>query len=361
MDNLHFKALEKLSREGIIRLHIPYVVMREFQTQQREIYSKDITKIKSGLSGLIRKRLDADILNKLKTLKNELDNESENILSGAEKQIMQWANDIKANLYPLCAAQSVAALESYFQGNPPLKLRRVRNDIPDSFIVQSIYKLYTENKEIHANEIHVIAGDGKVREAFSDDDIVTYESLSIFIEKDLIQDKLKDIDLLNNIKSITDSVEEYDCTESEISNVISNDVGEKIVWSTFYDELLPGVDKEATITEYNPVGYVEIDFSEIRYYGNGQFGIPFMLDIVVLADYYIQKAEYSGIHAGREHMPSVLDHNDRYFEVADEFKLNIHGLVSITIDRDNINIDNISDSIVDGSIEIAEITDIGLC
>lgn len=59
-DNLHFKALEKLSKAGVIRLHIPYVVMREFQTQQREIYSKDLAKTTSGLHSLSKKQLDTD-------------------------------------------------------------------------------------------------------------------------------------------------------------------------------------------------------------------------------------------------------------------------------------------------------------
>ncbi len=287
-DNLHFKALEKLSKAGVIRLHIPYVVMREFQTQQREIYSKDLTKAMSGLSGLSRKQLDTDILDKLKTLKNELNNESENILSDAESQIAQWANNIGANLYPLCIDQANAALEAYFQGKPPLKSIKARDDIPDSFIVQSIYKLNAEN-----NGIHVIAGDGKVRDAFSDEEhIVTYESLAGFIENDLMQDELKDIDLINNIGPIVDAIQQYENDEAEILSFISNNVGEKIVSKTFSDQSIPDDNNEATITSYDEAEDIELDFSEIGYYGNEQFGIPFSLKIVVLAYYYIFKSDY---------------------------------------------------------------------
>ena len=98
-NNLHFKAIEKLSKAKVIRIHLPYVVMREFQTQQRDIYSKALTKAKSGLSGLSRRQLSADIVNKLKTLEKQLNKESENILADAEKQITNWANNIGATLY----------------------------------------------------------------------------------------------------------------------------------------------------------------------------------------------------------------------------------------------------------------------
>ncbi len=227
-------------------------------------------------------------MDKLKTLKNELNNESENILSDAESQIAQWANNIGANLYPLCIDQANAALEAYFQGKPPLKSIKARDDIPDSFIVQSIYKLNAEN-----NGIHVIAGDGKVRDAFSDEEhIVTYESLAGFIENDLMQDELKDIDLINNIGPIVDAIQQYENDEAEILSFISNNVGEKIVSKTFSDQSIPDDNNEATITSYDEAEDIELDFSEIGYYGNEQFGIPFSLKIVVLAYYYIFKSDY---------------------------------------------------------------------
>jgi len=44
-NNLNFQAIEKLANAGWLKLHVPYVVEREFQTQQREIYSRDLEKI----------------------------------------------------------------------------------------------------------------------------------------------------------------------------------------------------------------------------------------------------------------------------------------------------------------------------
>lgn len=356
-DNLHFKALERLSKGGVLKLHIPYVVMREFQTQQREVYSKDLLKTVSGLSGLSRKQLDKTILDKLNDIKSVLEKESEGILSSAEGQISDWADSIGANIHQLCMDQTNAALEAYFQGTPPLKSVKNRDDIPDSFIVQSIYKLSSETKEVH-----VVAGDGKVRDAFSNDNsITTYENLPNFIESDHIQNELKDLDLIENIGPTVDAIEQYENDNKEIMNFISNSIGEAIIWKTFSDPSIPDDNNEATVNSYGEGEDVELDFDEIGYYGNGQFGIPFNVKIIVLADYYIFKPDYYGMDPEREHVPSVTDHNKHYFEAEEEFELCVSGLVSIAVDRDNMNFDDFSESIVEESFEIDEITDIELC
>lgn len=356
-DNLHFKALERLSKEGVIRVHIPYVVLREFQTQQREIYSKDLAKAVSGLSGLSRKQLDQALLNKLKAIRGELENKSEDILNSAESQITNWANSIGANIYPLCIDQTNAALEAYFQGTPPLKSVKNRDDIPDSFIIQSVYKLTSE-----AKQVHVVAGDGKVRDAFSNDDsIFTYDGLSEFIESGHIQNELKDLDLIENLGSIVEAIEQYENDNSDIMNFISSSLGEAIVYKTFSDPSIPDDNNEATVTSYWEAEDVELDFDEIGYYGNGQFGIPFNAKIFVLADYYIFKSDYYCMDPEKERVPSVTDHNKHYFEAEDEFELCVSGLVSIAIDRDNINFNDFSESIVEEDFEIDEITNIELC
>lgn len=356
-DNLHFKALEKLSKADSLCLHIPYVILREFQTQQREIYSKDLAKAISGLSGLSRKLLDKGILDKLNATRVELEGESENILSNAENQITNWASNIGANLYPLCLDQASLALEAYFQGNPPLKSVKNREDIPDSFIVQSIYKLNSET-----NGIHVVANDKKVRDAFSQEEaITTYESLADFIETELIQNELKEVDLIGNIGPIVDAIQKFEEETSEIQHFLSSNIGESIVLKTFSDPSIPDDNHEAIVNSYDKAENIELNFSDIGYYGNGQFGIPFKLKIIVLADYYIFKSDYYCIDPEREHVPAVTDHNDHYFEAEEEFELCVSGLVSITVDRNNIKLDDFSESIVEGSFEIDEITDIELC
>ena len=347
--NPNFKTLEKLAKANSIRLHIPYVVLREFQTQQKEIYLKAHSRVISGLSTLSKKQLNTDILDKLEILKDLLEDELENTLSNTENQITNWANNIGANLYPLCLEQANAALEAYFQGTPPLKSIKTRKDIPDSFIVQSIFQLNKEN-----NDIHVVSGDNKIKDTFlNKGGITTYDSLSDFIKADLIQAKLKDIDFIS--QPIEETIRQHEEKYREITNFISDNIGETIIWKTFTDQSIPDDNNEATISGYEEVEHIDLDFSEIRYYGNGQFGIPFNLTITVSAYYYIFKSDYYMI-SDKEHTPSVTDHNDHYFEAEGEFKLNVVGLASISLNISNINLKNISEYITKYNID--EITDI---
>lgn len=152
--NLNFKALEKLALANAVRLHITYVIEREFQTQQRDIYSKDIEKSLSGLSTLIRKQLSPDLSEAVNRLRDELELTKEKILSDAENQIVKWAESVNAIRQPLCLNQALEALEAYFQGKPPLKEIKIREDIPDSFIVRAIEMISNEN-----GHIHVVAGE----------------------------------------------------------------------------------------------------------------------------------------------------------------------------------------------------------
>lgn len=354
--SLVFAAIERLSHAKVLLLHIPYVVEREFQTQQREIYSNSLKKAISGLSGLSRKKLSTAILDELNKMKNKLEQESGNILLEAENEFTAWAKSINANRYPLCIDQAKDALEAYFQGKPPLSIPKVREHIPDCFIVQAIRKLSADKKSMH-----VVSGDKRIREAFVDNKNVTvYENLTEFIESVLIQNELKELDLLENIEGIYSSIKAYEGDRSEISKVISEDIGEAIIYNTFEDPSIPDDNNEATIQSYYDAEEIEIDFTEIFYYGNGQFGIPFSLNILVEAFYYIFKADYFCMSDEEQKSISIMDHNEHYFEATDEFEVTVKGTVSITIDRDEINLEDFSECIDSGKISIEEIESIEL-
>lgn len=356
-DNLHFKALEKLSKAGSLRLHIPYVVLREFQTEQRAIYSKDLAKAMSGLSGLSRKLLDKDVLQKLNATKAKLEAESENILSSAESQIINWADEIGAEPHALCLDQATLALEVYFKGKLPLQSAKSREDITDIFIVRSIYKL---NSTI--NGIHVVAADGEIRDKFSDEEtIATYKSLADFIGTKLIQDELKEADLIGNIGPLGAAARTYEDESSDILNFLSGNIGEAIAGKAFSDPSIRDDNHEANVSSYGEAEDINLDFSKISYFGNGQFGIPFDLKIEALGIYHILKQDYYCLDSEYEVVPSVQDHNDHYFQAEEDFELYVSGLVSFTIDRNNINLEDFSKCIVEDSYKIDEISDIRLC
>ena len=158
-----------------------------------------------------------------------------------------------------------------------------------------------------------------------------------------------------------DALEAHEQQEGDIHSFLSCNIGEEILWGNIIDSSIPDDNHEATICSYYDPKEIELDFSRARYYGNGQFGIPFTLENTVNVIYYIFKSDYYCLDAEHEHVPSISEHNDHYFEAEDEYDVRVSGLISITIDRDKIDIDDISESIVDGTIQIDEVSEIELC
>ncbi|MBW1867528.1 MAG: DUF4935 domain-containing protein [Deltaproteobacteria bacterium] len=358
-DSLNFRAIEKLADANWLKIHIPYIVEREFQTQQREIYSKDLSNAINGLNGLARKQLSLEYSETIQRITEELESKQELILDDAERQFTEWGKKINANRFPLCIEQTNEALESYFRGKPPFKNIKSRNDIPDGFIVQSVLKICNEVE----TQIHFVAHDKKLREAFNENDkIKTYQKLSDFVETSLVQQELKDLDFLDDLDEITKSLIAFENEHHEIHNAISSEIGEALIGKNIHDDSIYDDENSAIINGYYDAEDIEINFDDINYYGSGHIGMSFSLKILVSADFYIFKSDYHAmVDYDMKPRPSVTDHNDHYYEAEDEFELVVEGVVSLVIDPENIVLEDLSKSIEDVSIKIDEINNIKVC
>ena len=324
------------------------MVEREFQTQQRKIYNDALRKVISGLSNLTKKNIPVKLLKKLSIYQKEIKEIENEILESAESEVADWFIKIDATRIPLCLDQANEALEAYFQGTPPLKNAKIRDDIPDSFIARAIEKIQPD-----CNELHIIVGDTALRNSFSSSpSIITYKNLAEFVESDLIQDALLEADLLDNYEEIIVAIKSFEDENKVLQYHIANSVGEKIVWKTIYGETIPDDNNEATINMYDEPENIELDFEEAFYFGDGQFGIPFSLKMGVQAYYYIFKSDYFSM----QNPPSVSDHNDHYYEAEGDFEVRVEGIAELSIDKKNVNIEEIEESIDIETVQISKIT-----
>jgi hypothetical protein len=351
-DNLSFRALEQMAKAGLLKLHIPYIIEREFQTQQRKNYSDDLNQVVTGLNGLTRKQLSPTIAARISSLKEELVKDSEVILADSEIQFVNWAEDLGANRYSLSLEQAQEAFEAYFQGKPPFKQAKIRDDIPDAFIVQAVKSLSQAN-----GKLHFIVGDKKVAEAFdSDDSIIVYKKLDEFIETELVQNELKEVDMLENLEAIKQMIQDYEVNEQGISKHITKEVGDQLEGVDIYSDEVPAFDNKMTIYGWWEPDNVELDFSELTYYGNGYFGMPFMVKMKASVTFYIYKSDYIGMSESSK----VFDWNDHYFQDESDIDIIVNGMVSVVIDRDKIVAGNLENSIVKDFTMIDEISTVEL-
>ncbi|MCC3798592.1 PIN domain-containing protein [Vibrio parahaemolyticus] len=332
LDNSDFSVVKKLSDAHYLKVQVPYIVQREFQTQQREQCKKDLDKSLSGINALLRRPLTSDKLDELKAIKQAVETTYDDTLEAAENYFNDWLNSIGGNVVALCEEQALNAMEAYFKGESPLTNLKNREDIPDSFIVQSINKIASQSQKVV-----VIAEDAKVKNSFSENEKVDcYAQLSEYIKTPPVQDKLKDIDLISDLPAIFKAIHDFEENEGDLKSGISWEIGDYIIGSVIIDGTIPDDNNEATISSFGEVDSIELDLDNLLYYGSGSVGVPFELEIDVCAYYYIFKADYYGM----EFPPSVSDHNDHYFEAEDEFRVTVQGIATVKFDRDNLDFDD---------------------
>lgn len=141
--DLPFQALARLAKAGQVKVHIPYIVEREFQTYRRSLCQDDIRNADSALRSLLKKELSPATMTLVQGTLDGIEGYKEALLLDAEQSLPAWANDIGALRQELTIEQSRGALEAYFQGSAPLTEPKKRNDIPDSFIFQAIKAIPT--------------------------------------------------------------------------------------------------------------------------------------------------------------------------------------------------------------------------
>lgn len=322
--DLSFKALERLCKAGIVKLHLPYVVEREFQTQQLAQYTTELKASIAGLNSIIRKGLSPTVLGITQTILDTLNANSALILDDAVSALTNWAVSISAERHPITETQAIAAMESYFQGKLPLKQPKHRDDIPDAFIFQTLIQISAT-----AKPFYVVSEDDKIAQAAATlADVRVFRSLDTFIAAKEIQAEIANLEVIKNIPEMIKLLKQFESEYKGISNLLEVQGCDKLSGKTIYSPSIPDDNNEATITGFDQPENIELDFDNLHYYGYGEFGLPFGFQATVTITYYIFKGDYNLLD--EDNLPSVTDHNNHYYEAEDEISVNVTGMMKIS-------------------------------
>lgn len=326
-NDLPFKALERLCKAKVATLYLPYIVEREFQTQQIAHYKQDLAGVTGGIDGLLKKVLSPAHKTKMLAIKEKISAIQEPILAKVEADLPTWLESIGGKKLPITKKDAHAAMEAYFLGSPPLTQEKERKDIPDSFIFQNIRQLAKK-----AIPLAVIAEDGKVFNAAEalGGEVKAYKSLAAFIELPEIQNEILELDVVENLPAIRDALKNQEDGSNDVSLLLEHKVGEMLYGRRVYSRSIPDDNNEGMITSYYEPTDLELDYDELHYFGNGEFGLPFEFDMTVSITYYIYKSDFYAMN--EDNMPSVSDHNDHYFEAESDIDIHVEGLVKLTIE-----------------------------
>lgn len=338
--DLAFHALERLCQAGLAKLHLPYIVEREFQTQQVADYNKDLDGALDAIDSVLKRGVSEETSNHLKTIRSEIASFSLGIKQEAKNSLGTWANGVGVERHPITQDVAYNAMEAYFKGDPPLTAVKKRADIPDSFIFQVIRSLSQRDLPLV-----VICADGKLADAAAAlPNVTVFRTLAEFIESPDIQTDITELDVIDNLPAVAKVIEAYEQETNALSSEIETVGGEKLVWEKIRSDSIPDDNHEATITSYWNPEDVEFSFADLSYFGAGKFGLPFTCTARVDGTYYIFKSDWYAMDS-EKHI-SISDHNDHYFEAEEEFEVRVWGTLRIEIDPAaiaDINTENLED------------------
>jgi hypothetical protein len=323
---------------------LPYIIEREFQTQQSQQYGKELETAVKGLDNVLRKGISEELAVKLEKLRDELKAIGPSILEDVENALPEWVEENGGVRHPLTQSQAAAAMESYFLGTLPLKAVKIRDDIPDPFIYQTVRSL-----SVAFARLTVIAEDAKIAEACEKlEGVTVHRSLLEFVESKPVQAEILELDVVDNLESIFTEIKTFEENFAEISALISLHGSDSLYGKKIYSRSIPDDNHEAIITGFYDAQNVEVNFDELSYFGQGEFGVPFTFDTAVTIVYYIFKADFYAIDEDK--MPSVSDHNDHYFEAEDQIEVCVSGTVKLKIQTELLP--SISEEILNDNLKI---------
>lgn len=148
-----------------IKIHVPYIVKQEIDSQRGLEVKLEFNKLKKGLKNFKRQIPQAE---ELEDLIGKFESLEKSLIDNIESENSKYFEDLNAEFNKLDMNQTLRAWHAYFKGESPLTNVKNREDIPDSFVYQSILDIYEKNKIIEDKFI-IIVDDNKILNSFKGD------------------------------------------------------------------------------------------------------------------------------------------------------------------------------------------------
>jgi len=331
--NSEFWVIENLAKAKFLTLHVPYVVEQEFLSQREQQVKDHVDPAIRSLGQLSKKALSPEINVWLKSALSSLQEKRKEIISSAGLFFEDWLKSIDAQKVSICATQSRAAMEAYFKGHPPFRQPKTRDDIPDSFIFQAIRKIANE---IKGSTICFVSADKKLRMAAADlPSVAVFETLRAFVASDEAQSAIESNDPLGNLSFIKSRLAITPEHSSGLMAEVKSLLGEEVIWKTLEYTGWSNNSDEATITSYGEPEDPNFDWSDLEYYGEKRFVLPFNVNLPVTATFYIYKADYWIFEEDEGYLPAVSDHNDHVYEAEAEIMIKVEGRLAFEVNSNH--------------------------
>jgi hypothetical protein len=321
-----FRAVKRLAQAGVIQLHVPLFVKREFVSQQAEDAEEDITKITDAAKRIARLTNDATLVAQTAQIAQLTSAMKTDAVNALTREFQQWMTEAQATEHSIKADHAERVVDAYFAGRPPFGAAKRREDIPDSFIWETAVDLAAEH-----GALIVVSADGKIRkEADKNPAMTAFRSLDEFIDSEECHVALDELQTSETIRDNIERVCKLLPSASEtLQHNLDSDIVNELAWKTVRHSAIPDDNNEATITMVGEAENVEYRFEETEYFGDGDLGIPFTATVECELNYYLYKGDYASLPDVEE--VSISDWNDHYFDATQSFTISVAGSINLMI------------------------------
>jgi hypothetical protein len=329
-----------------VQLHVPYVVKHEFLGQRKKEIQAQIKAIKVAAKEILSESAHETIVEYAEFCLQQGLEVKAKLADYVDEEFSVWLAEGKAIDYDVAAHHGGQALKDYFDGAPPYKEIKNRNDIPDSFVWQTALDLRKEH-----NPLHVVVNDGAIyKAAVKAEGMLVYNELQQFTDSAECRSAL--LELEDEI--VGANLERAGALLREEKDVLRGFVEVGIVnamaGKTVRDSSIPDDNGEAMVSMVGAPDDLTFDFDNVEYYGDTELGIPFTTEVECLMNYAIFKADYFTMDDSETKGMSISDLNDHYFDVEQDLTLFVEGVLSLTLKRDKLGNENIEDDEIADSI-----------
>ena len=320
------KALTRLAQERKITVHVPEVVVKEYSSGQEQDCRKKLSKLRKAIADLRRIPLSKELEGQLSQASVGMVDLGKQTMAFAQHHLAEWLKASQAMVHPISDRHGARVMNDYFNGQPPYKEKKYRDDIPDSFIWQVVLDIFDKEKDMS-----VITSDKGIKSACESTGIQYFDNLAKFVSSDNLQTLFESALALENLlRCFAQNQDLKALLVDEAKELLSTQlVGESVTDYRILDDNMEG-----TVSGVDDISNLDLELSDLYYLGGGMYAIPFVAKLDGLVDSHLFKADYYCMDETRVATIHIEDCNDHYFLVEETFPLRVLGNIEVDLQSD---------------------------
>ncbi|MBW9234063.1 DUF4935 domain-containing protein [Leptospira santarosai] len=335
-ESAQFIAIKNYCKAGIVQLFTSVICENELLSHIEIQVIESIEKIRKE-----QEKLESLIpgYHGLFTFKHFINEERADLIKKYKLHWKLFKKDTRLRVLGFDYDISRQALENYFSGGAPYKSRKNREDIPDSFIFETILKKFKNNQDLI-----VITQDKRLLVPLLDKGVTCFSSMQDAFTGSIFYNVIAELYGKPNRKLIGslisyNHVKVYRALRIELNNFYIDE-------SDNYESLLNTLAEDFMEELEVDIKYIyeslTVSLKKIQIYSRDYVSLPFKIDVALNLSYKVRKSEVFRMSKDRYESVKYLDSYDHKYDKIDEEKFGqIAGVIGVlfTDMSDELNLD----------------------